>query len=187
MERALVPVVSAYKDFKDMPLKERDQHWLPGTQTPQHAKLRRYERCFPIGDYFKFCFVRNPWDRAVSQMAFLRSAQQKIFVGGTFKENLWIYCNTNAKSMGHDLAACQVDYIKTHDGSVSMDFIGRFEKLNMDFAEVCRKLGVPQIPSLPHIFNMQRKVHYREFYDDESAGWIRDRFAADIEYFNYTF
>jgi len=187
IEQAFIPIISPYRGFKDLPEEARTQHWLPGHRMLQHSKLRRYERNFPLQDYFKFAFVRNPWDRAISQIEYLRSRGAARFSSTSFKENLKIYCEARVNIQGHDLAASQTDYLRKLDGGPGMDYIGRFEALAGDFAVICEKIGLKPAPALPHVFNSQRKAHYRDYYDDESAGWIRKRFAADIEQLQYEF
>ncbi len=48
-------------------------------------------------------------------------------------------------------------------------------------------LGIEQPPSLPHVLNAHRPLHYSAYFDEESAGWISQRFARDIERFDYRF
>jgi hypothetical protein len=161
---------------------------LPVKGGLQHSKLRAYGRKFEINDFLKFSFVRNPWDRAVSQINYLRSVAHAPFLQGkTFKQQVKAYCNSAARIWGHDLGACQLDFLVDDSGKVKMDFIGRFEALPEDFSSICRQIGVQPAPVLPHIFNSHRKRHYSTFYDAESADWIRCRFAKDVNYFGYKF
>jgi hypothetical protein len=188
IESALIPIMSNHKSFKDFSEEERSQFWLPGNKGLQHRKLRRYEQTFMLDEYFIFGFVRNPWDRAISQIRYLRSVTGKSFFhGDDFKEHVRIYCNTKKNVWGHDLGACQLDYFKDLSGEVRVDFVGRFESLSNDFRMVCRMLGIVNVPNLPHIFNSKQSRHYAAYYDDESAGWIRNRFAKDVKYFGYKF
>ena len=94
IEKALIPIVSDHKDFKDFSEDERSRFWLPGNKGLQHRRLRGYEQYFKLDDFFKFAFVRNPWDRAISQIEYLRStARATIFAQQTFKECIRIYCS----------------------------------------------------------------------------------------------
>ena len=161
---------------------------MPGNKGLQHKNLKRYEQHFNLNEYFKFSFVRNPWERAVSQIEYLRTkAGAAIFSKETFKERLLMYCSTRKNIAGHDLGACQLDYLMDKSGKVSLDFIGRFESLNLDFNKICIVLGINPPLQLPHIFNSNRKLHYSKYYDEESIDWIRERFAKDIDYFGYKY
>ena len=188
IERALTSVVTEHKGFETMSEKERAKFWLPGVAELQHAKLSEYERQFKLHHYLKFAFVRNPWDRAVSQIDFLRSVTgTKWFSGSTFKEHVKVYCTLTRNIWAHDLAACQMTYLRNKSGKIGVDFIGRFESLLDDFAKLCRMLGFQAVPDLPHIYNSRRRQHYSAFYDTEAATWIRKRFAMDIDMLGYEF
>jgi len=188
IESALIPAVTGYKGFNGLSEEVRSRFWLPGKQQLQHSKLRRFERHFKLNEYFKFTFVRNPWDRAVSQIEYLRSAARSpLFSGSSFKENLKIYCNTKRKIWAHDLGACQLDYLRNHVGELDLDFVGKFESLLNDYRKICTVIGIETIPDLPHVLNTKRTGHYSSYYDAESAGWIKKRFAKDIDFFGYKF
>jgi len=188
IEKALIPIVSDYTDFKDFCEKERTKFWLPGNKGLQHSKIRRYGQCFNLNEYFKFTFVRNPWDRAISQILYLRAKNgSSTFSGNNFKNHLKIYCSSNKNVQGHDLGACQLDYLLDDSGKLSVDFVAKFESLLPDFKTICSNLNINTIPYLPHIFNSFRNRHYSTYYDMESKEWIRVRFAKDIEFFGYSF
>lgn len=188
IEKALIPLLGDYQDFYDFSEQERSRFWLPGSRGLQHSKLRRYEQHFELGEYFKFAFVRNPWDRAISQISYLRNRTgTSFFSGQNFKENLRIYCDIKENIQAHDLGACQLEYLLDRSGAMRMELVCRFESLREDFGRACALLGMPGAPYLPYIFNSRRSRHYSCFYDDESAGWIRKRFARDIEFFDYKF
>jgi hypothetical protein len=188
IELACIPLASAFTDLNSMPDEDRTRHWLPSSRGRQHAKLSRYERHYPLPDYFKFAFVRNPWDRAISQIAYLRrTGAVPEFASSNLKKHLRIYCQTSRQVASQDLAACQLDYLLDKTGKVSVDFIGRFESLAGDFGKICRELGADPPPGLPHVLDSHRPQHYSAYYDEQSIEWVRGRFIRDIEYFGYQF
>lgn len=188
IEEALIPIVSDRNGFSDCSEEVRCKFWLPGNKGLQHQKLWQYEQYFELSDHFKFAFVRNPWDRAISQINYLRSKTgEAVFSGKTLKENIKIYCTSSRNIWWHDLGARQADYLKNNQGNLCMDFIGRFESLSTDFQKICMTMGIKPVPNLPHIFNSRQTRHYSTFYDGESAAWIGERFAEDIDLFGYHF
>ena len=66
-----------------------------------------------------------------------------------------------------------------------MDFIGRFENLQNDFDRVMKVLGLPR-QQLTHE-NPTRHRPYREYYDQETAAVIAERYRDDIDRFGYDF
>ena len=188
IEKVLIPIVSHSNDLKDLSEKERNKFWLPGRKRLQHRKLRRYELHFNLDEYFKFAFVRNPWDRAISQIEYLRTKMRApIFAQKTFKERIQVFGSINGNFWGHDLGACQLDYLLDTSGKMAVDFIGRFESLETDFKQICTAIGINHPPDLPHVNNSKRNLHYSEYYDEESSDWIRKRFAKDIDFFDFKF
>lgn len=188
IEKALMPIATSKDDFKQLTPLERSRFWLPGQQALQHSMLWQYEEHFQLSKYFKFSFVRNPWDRAISQINYLkRNARLECFLNKSFKEQVRIYCKLKLTVWGQDLGASQVDYLRDKSNRIDIDYIGRFETLPSDFTAICRRTGIDPVPGLPHIINSSRKLHYSHFYDAESAEWIRQRFSRDIDCFCYAF
>jgi len=188
IEKVLIPIISNYTDFKDFSEAELSKYWLPGNRGLQHSRLRRYERQYDIKAFFTFSIVRNPWDRAVSQIKYLKAKTgNSVFEGNDFKKHIALYCQSKQNIWGHDLGLCQVDYLVDLKGNLAVNFIGRFEFLQIDFLSICKQLGLANSIALPHIFNSKRSKHYSEFYDQETEEMLRHRFMKDITLFDYQF
>jgi len=189
IEKALIPLTTKATKIGQLSGSDLATHWLPGGgHGRQHAKLTVVGTHVPLGHFFKFTFVRNPWARAVSQIRYLQTGTQDLpFTGKDFQKNLWLYCQKLEMSHGHDLGVCQLDYLVDTRGRMAMDFVGRFENLEKDFKTICQKLGVKQPPKLPHLHASRRARPYQDYYDKKTTDWIRRRFAKDIEYFSYEF
>ena len=142
----------------------------------------RFERAF------KFAFVRNPWDKVVSHYHYrLRTNRTGLADEGIgFHE--WVrraYGECDPRY--HDepkMFMPQVLWVGDADGRCIIDFVGRFETLPEDFAEVCRRIGVNA--TLPHVKTTSH-AHYRESYDAATRAIIAERFASDIEAYGYRF
>jgi hypothetical protein len=189
IEHALIYAATGRRKPQELSLPERQLHWLPGSRR-QHARLEKYAQSYALGEYFKFSFVRNPWDRAISQIDYLRQKfmeGRKLFSSNHYKENLWTYCNSSARIGFHNLALNQIDYLTLPSGALGVDFIGRFESLQQDFQTICPLIGLEPPPSLPHAINAKRDAPYHSYYDAESADWVRRRFSKDIKHFGYDF
>ena len=66
-----------------------------------------------------------------------------------------------------------------------MDFVGRFERLQGDFARVCTRLGLP-VRELPKL-NESPHGPYRDYYDERTRAIVADLSRADVAAFGYTF
>ena len=126
-------------------------------------------------DYFKFTFVRNPYEKIVSQYHF--NGYKLAYKGSTFKEYIKAW---NAGKKISRFPQSHLSYINE-----KLDLIGRFENLQQDFNTICDKIGIPQ-QQLPHL-NKSPHKHYTEYYDDETREIVAEKYARDIEYFGYKF
>ena len=152
-----------------------------------------------ISDYYTFTFVRNPFDRVLSEYLYIPKYLKQVETGiiPRICDNLKGYKSDKFKKQFKTFK----DYVTRDDGLIfidlhdkqqikytesgRMDFIGRFENLQQDFNIVCDKTGLPR-QQLPH-YNKTRHKHYTEYYDDETRQIVAERYAKDIERFDYEF
>jgi hypothetical protein len=189
----------------------------PELGPPRLAHLRAYEyvsykhmTAFEFNSYFKFTFVRNPWDRAVSIYKHLANSDEYDFKQFLFKKlsrTLW--------NKMHWFVRPQSDFIYAPNGELLIDFIGRFENIQGDFEYVCEQIGL-QLIKVPHMNKSIRKKNeysynpkqlakhflqrvsladrnkykfesYVEFYDNESKELVAELYERDIVTFRYNF
>lgn len=134
--------------------------------------------------YFKFGFVRNPWDRAVS--LFERKEGMQLKSKMSFEEFVeWM--KFSSSTCIHPLPhRYQVDWFVNQHGDVIVDYIGKFEHLDDEWEKIANKLGVDSKLPRKNV-NLAKKRHYTEYYTDKTKEIIRQRFLLDIEYFGYDF
>ena len=133
--------------------------------------------------YFKFGFVRNPWDRVVSLYERNEALQPRNKM--SFDEFVeWIQYSSSA-CLQPSPHRYQLDWFVDPNGTILADFIGKFEQLEADWAFVALKLGVN--PELPHWRANPRARHYTEYYNDRTKQLVADKFRIDIEHFGYEF
>ena len=144
-----------------------------------HMSALEFREMYPdkFQQYFKFSFVRNPWDRMLSEYFYTISKfgkPQKEFNRDEFLKTIKKY------DLHH-----RTQWSLLSDGKkLLMDFVGRFENLTYDWKFICEKLGVDI--ELPHRNTTQHK-HYSHYYDEETKSAVALRFEDDIVKFGYTF
>ncbi len=179
-----------------------------GTRWAHHKDLARYRSELgdeQLRDLFKITFVRNPWDRVLSEYNFQRKKHQRadtvrLFLHRedgserTFSE--WVkYALSHPEAHSpkdwggrpsdhiHRMSP-QYDWISLN-GQIAVDFVGKIERLQHDFDAVCGRLKIPKI-RLPRK-NRKFHWHYSRYYDDETRDLVGDYYQSDIEAFGYAF
>ena len=159
--------------------KERNKHWnLNDWKNQLNGE--------DFDNYFKFAFVRNPWDIIVSK--YLDKGWYSSSVEGRGGE-IGYHCGKSLKYFldfyqpaEHEHGDCLLDYFDPEQ----MDFIGRFENRVQDIEYISRKIGI-NINSSRKARSHRHKKHYTEYYDDETREIVAQKYARDIEYFGYKF
>jgi hypothetical protein len=134
-----------------------------------------------INNYFKFTFVRNPFDWVVSWFYWTTSHQKKYKDFNNFVKK---YVGAGKE---HCTFTSQSRYT-LYKGKYCMDFIGKFENFNQDFQVVADKLNINWKNSV-HINSNSNKpdVPYWNHYNKESIDIIFNKYQDDLKAFNYDY
>ncbi|MFM5897573.1 MAG: sulfotransferase family 2 domain-containing protein [Dolichospermum sp.] len=138
--------------------------------------------------FYKFAFVRNPWDWQVSYYHFIlkekthiRHELVKSMTG--FEEYLeWVINTKNPFPKG--ATKLQKEIVTDSQGRLIIDYVGRYETLATDLNYVCQRLNLQA--SLPYL-NQSKHRNYREYYNTRTMKLVADNFQEDIALFGYTF
>ncbi len=133
-----------------------------------------------FNDYFKFAFVRNPFDRFVSYCSFM-SRDTGAFAANP--KEFMKYILTQLKPVDHLLFKPQYEFIVDQNEKLAIDFVGRNESMQDSYNEVCSKLGIPTAQL--GVVNSSRHRPYMEYYDDETYSLVANQYSKDIDMFDY--
>lgn len=151
---------------------------------PIHVSLAAIERVVPpevFRGYFKFAFVRNPWDRLVSSYHNIRERPahpQHRRVQRLPDFDAYVRYEA-ARGKLH-----QQRMLLDASGRLGVDFLGRFENLAADFAQIRARIGL-ETP-LAHA-NRSSRSDYRAYYGERLREYVRAQWREDIEAFGYEF
>jgi hypothetical protein len=167
-------------------------HHRLGCKIPRHAKAVAAYEMLPrelFNELFKFAFVRNPWDLQVSSYHHLMRERPRLLVGiddfGTFLR--WkLDPNRNYHYIVDTSIELQSDYVVDLNGNIIVDYIGRYERLEEDFREACKKIGISP-PNLPHKRRAKNRIAYQKYFTADTAKLVAEYFRRDIEMFDYSF
>jgi len=144
-------------------------------------QVQPYLRPEEWSSFFKFAFVRNPFDRFVSYCAFMTRAQ------GHFQQDpkavmRHFLANPPQK---HILFQPQHSFVTAPDGSLLTDYLGRVEQMQQSYDEIAQRIGIPT-QQLDKV-NSSKREDYRDYYDQRLIDGVAKLYARDIELFGYEF
>jgi hypothetical protein len=146
-------------------------------------RIRNYLGHDVWNQFFKFCVVRNPFDKLVSMYFFHRSREEDHPMDRDFsaiRRDFLIWLK------GGPFRGDQDKYLI--DGSVCVDYFIRFETLFDGLTTVCRKLGIERDAAELGRFKSESRLTDRpfsEFYDREAQGIVAEAYAFELDYFGY--
>ena len=131
-------------------------------------------------DYFKFAFVRHPFDRFVSVCAMLNRrdpryrGRERAFMKGAI---------ARPRFRARVLVRPQVAMLTTPAGDLGMDYVGRFETLQHSFDEVCDRIGLGR--RCLDVRNAEKHADYRDVFDAELGRSVTAFYREDFARLDY--
>lgn len=163
-------------------LEENDVSLDVGKSSYLHYPMNQYE------DYFKFAFVRNPWDRLVScwhnkvvEANYFRFSEPEHEKMKDF-ENFVIHVSELDVEVSDRHVQLQSALIDLNQ----VNYIGRMESFNDDLTNVFQKIGLNKKKRKPRNVSPSRKP-YQEYYSEELAETVYRTYKKDIQIFGYEF
>jgi len=165
-----------------------------------HYTLRLLKKHIDIKKYFIFSFVRNPFDKLVSEFFWrikyklsfypffeieLKPSNFELFlnklqeVNLTFKENKIIW-------ESHLYPQTKFLFLKRKNkkNKLEIDFLGRFENFSEDMKKLSSML---EIEGSPIFKNATEHEPYKNYYNKSSKKIVETLYADDLNNFNYIF
>jgi sulfotransferase famil protein len=145
------------------------------------AQLRPHLGEDAFASYFKFAFVRNPFDRFVSYCAFMTREH------GQFEKNPRSVMRhfIDNPPWQHILFQPQHSFVTNPEGQLLTDYLGRVEEMQSSYDEAARRIGIPSAP-LEKVNASQRR-DYRDYYEPALIDGVAKLYARDLELFGYEF
>jgi hypothetical protein len=156
-----------------------------------HIHAKAYEIKAKLGSsifdsYYKFAFVRNPFDFLVSLYFYISQDENHrhhtVVINMSFLEFLrWHIGNKPPR---------QLDFVtEPHNGKRLVDYIGRFETLGKDLATIQERLGLKIRSNIKHKNpSLKRKSKdYKGYYDKEGRNLVENYFRTDLDLLGYDF
>ena len=134
--------------------------------------------------YFKFAYVRNPFDRFISYCAFMLRG------GDAFERQpreVMRHFLFEQPPEQHILFQPQASLLAGEDGRILLtDTVGRVEDMQGSYDAICARIGIPS-RSLDRVNSTKPRGDYRRYYDPVLADAVAARYAQDLDLFGYAF
>lgn len=140
--------------------------------TLEMARRLGYWNCF------SFAFVRNPFDRFVSEWVWQRETRD---LDMTFRA----FAQDTEKRLRVGLGYTHIRPQSGFFPKGSLDFVGRFERFEEDARDLFERLGL-NTQHVPHLNGIER-ASYQPYYDEETKALVRATYRKDLERFDYSF
>ena len=128
-------------------------------------------------EYFKFGFVRNPWDRELSKY-FFNNGKLSPPENISFKDFLNSHLLKDGQMRASNLPQCE--YL------TDVNYIARFENYDEEVKYIFNKIDIPLPNKLQHRKKTEHKPYW-EYYDDVDIMKVEEWYKKDIEMYNYEF
>lgn len=174
------------RDLEQVGLFVQKRFPIPQLAQLQHGHLtlqqiRPYMRPEEWQSFFKFAFVRNPFDRFISYCAFMTRAD------GAFERDPQTVMRQFVANppWAHLLFQPQHSFITGEDGGLLTDQVGRVEQMQQSYDDIAARIGI-QSAELERV-NSSKRRNYRDYYNQELIDGVAKLYARDLELFGYEF
>jgi hypothetical protein len=171
-----------YLEPGDGSLRSRIDRWLHGPKERYSNHMPALEIREKLGreswdSYYKFCFERNPWDRAISAYFWENRSKRRIPDFEKYLETLEREGNLSNWPQ------------YTIEGRIAVDEVLFYEDLQAGLRRLVERLGLPGPLELPDAKREYRKDRrpYRELYTDRARDFVARACDKEIEAFGYKF
>ncbi len=160
---------------------------LMGKPEPRYTSHMRAFELIPRIDpevwnsYFKFCFVRNPWDRVASLHYHRARDGQRTTLEKSRVTTDKVLARLNNRGWG----------LYTIKDKVVVDQLYRYENLTDELEALRLRVGLPEPIELPNAKGEYRKEKgrksYQALFSEDEKNRIAKHFRKEIEMFGYEY
>jgi hypothetical protein len=174
------------EDMEQVGLFVQKKFPIPELAALQHGhislqQLRPHLSPEQFDSFFKFAFVRNPFDRFVSYCSFMTRFKGEFLAQ---PQRVMAHFLQNPPRQ-HVLFWPQNSFIVDSNGELLADYVGRVEKMQQSYDEIAKRIGIPSA-QLEKV-NTSTRSDFRSYYTPPLVEGVAKLYARDLELFGYEF
>ena len=154
--------------------------------------------------YFKFTFVRNPYDRLVS--CYLATIKKSGITNEGFYRGVHRGLLENSKKFNSEMSfdefaevVSEIPDDKSNEhfksqytflyrkGKFLPNFVGKLENLEKDLKEIFSTLKIKRVVFPEKLNSSKEKANYRKYYSDKTKKIVKKRYEKDLKLLKYKF
>jgi hypothetical protein len=166
-----------------------DRKLYKGWFDPTHAKPTEVYNVFrrEMANYFSFCIVRNPWDRAVSMYHFAQKNDLGRLYNIKTEMTFEVFCELLKDYENDPYFIASHKQTQWMEGAYPPNETLRFENLQEEFSRMLKEYNISHIRTeLPHKNSTDHKF-YQEYFNTNTKKIIKQVFEKDVDTLKYTF
>ena len=171
--------------IKNLPNPLKQQFSLKGLQ--KHKMAHEYVPSdvskASWNNYYKFVFVRNPWDKVVSEYCWRMSLNPRDHPFTNFEQFLRTCKERPKRDTYWTHAQPQIDFI-SNNNNVIVDDVFKFEEFSSGISTIEDRLNI-SINVKHH--NASQHKHYQDYYNEKTRQQVYKLYKQDIKTFDYEF
>ena len=146
-------------------------------------------------DMFKFCVVRNPYERAVSSFLYeIRKDRSERLLTRVFPKRMFrryleglpdVWRRTKPRHRALHAAPVIPD-IADEDAALLVDFVAHLESIETDLPRICEGIGI-EPRELPRTHARRSNFDFSRFYDAPNRRLVERLYGEDIDRLGYVF
>jgi hypothetical protein len=166
-----------------------DWQQVPSLLTEYNKRFAKDRQIYASNfvDYFKFTFVRNPWDRLVSLYFWGQQIKpQPPYINVSFAEFVLLLDSRWDEYYRYFIdTKPMIDWVRNDQNQIPLNFIGKFETLDKDWLLICNRMNFACV-ELWHTYKTKH-LHYSTYYNKKIKEIVGKLYEEDVEQFKYTF
>ncbi|MDW7694421.1 sulfotransferase family 2 domain-containing protein [Flammeovirgaceae bacterium SG7u.111] len=190
-----IPKTGGKSLYKILPDAQHNRDALPKDNTinigrrKMHLNVTEIQKALGVNkfnEYFKFAFVRNPWDRVVSEFFWRKSRPNRIQFN-TIYEMLQFIENGNYEidDLNRHLAPQYEMICDSSQKKLLIDYVANFENFTKEIHVIFTKIGIETPNIIPQENKSIRSTDYNLYLKKQEKRLIEKIYEKDITLFDY--